>query len=71
MGCDKYILIDLQSHKDDGHDWYCWECHREGEVALCSKCPRVFHKRCLDLSSVDLERQFVCSVCKVGINKSL
>ena len=38
-------------------------------MALCSKCPRVFHKRCLDLSTVNLEKQFVCSVCKVSINK--
>eukprot|EP00795_Rhopilema_esculentum_P009616 gene9616-17375_t len=51
-------------HDNSGHDWYCWECHREGEVALCSKCPRVFHKRCIGLSNVDLQKQFVCSVCK-------
>lgn len=67
-GLIAYRLLTLDAfkkgHEDDGHDWYCWECHREGEVALCSKCPRVFHKRCIGLSNSDLQRQFICSVCK-------
>nr|XP_037268337.1 zinc finger MYND domain-containing protein 11-like isoform X1 [Rhipicephalus microplus] len=46
----------------DGHDWYCFECHRGGEVLLCSTCHRVYHVVCVkeDLSNED---KFVCTVC--------
>lgn len=46
----------------DGHDWYCFECHRGGEVLLCATCHRVYHVVCVkeDLSNED---KFVCTVC--------
>ncbi|KAF8797288.1 Zinc finger MYND domain-containing protein 11 [Argiope bruennichi] len=46
----------------DGHDWYCFECHRGGEVLLCTTCHRVFHEVCItdDVKS----GKFVCPVCK-------
>ncbi|CAN7940168.1 unnamed protein product, partial [Ixodes hexagonus] len=48
----------------DGHDWYCSECHRGGDVLLCSSCHRVYHVVCVkeDLSS---QERFVCSVCQL------
>lgn len=30
----------------DGKDWYCFECHRAGDVTSCSSCFRVFHQNC-------------------------
>lgn len=46
----------------DGHDWYCFECHRGGDVLLCASCHRVYHIVCVkdDLSRED---KFVCTVC--------
>lgn len=51
-------------YEDDEHDWYCWVCHREGEVYLCTRCPRVIHKKCAELSDEDLQDDFVCYCCK-------
>lgn len=31
---------------DDGHDWYCTECHLAGDVICCTNCHRVFHITC-------------------------
>ncbi|XP_047143533.1 zinc finger MYND domain-containing protein 11 isoform X1 [Hydra vulgaris] len=53
-----------ENYKDDAHDWYCWVCHREGEVCLCSSCPRVIHKKCAESISEDLDENFVCYCCK-------
>jgi len=53
-----------ENYEDDGHDWYCWVCHREGDVYLCSRCPRVIHKKCAELTSEDLVGEFVCYCCK-------
>ncbi|XP_055948994.1 zinc finger MYND domain-containing protein 11-like isoform X1 [Argiope bruennichi] len=51
----------------DGHDWYCFECHRGGEVLLCTTCHRVFHEVCItdDVKS----GKFVCPVCKQNMKK--
>ena len=60
-----FVYVYIQNYEDDGHDWYCWVCHREGEVYLCSRCPRVIHKKCAELTSEDLTDDFVCYCCKV------
>ncbi|CAH0558220.1 unnamed protein product [Brassicogethes aeneus] len=31
----------------DDIDWYCFECHRAGEVKRCEKCHRVYHPHCV------------------------
>ncbi|KAF5403177.1 Zinc finger MYND domain-containing protein 11 [Paragonimus heterotremus] len=28
------------------HDWYCFQCHKPGEVLRCSDCFRVYHMEC-------------------------
>lgn len=51
----------------DEYDWYCFDCHRAGDVICCSKstCQRVYHLACI--SSHDIpDEAFVCHVCKVG-----
>lgn len=45
----------------DSHDWYCFECHRGGEVILCTSCHRVFHLVCIKEDCNG--KKFVCSVC--------
>ncbi|KFM77504.1 Zinc finger MYND domain-containing protein 11, partial [Stegodyphus mimosarum] len=58
---DGYRLPEEIKEKD-GHDWYCFECHRGGEVILCTTCHRVYHEVCLtdDINSGN----FICPVCK-------
>ncbi|CAL8086728.1 unnamed protein product [Calicophoron daubneyi] len=29
------------------HDWYCFQCHKPGEVLKCSDCFRVYHSDCV------------------------
>ncbi|UYV67389.1 ZMYND11 [Cordylochernes scorpioides] len=48
----------------DGHDWYCFECHENGDVILCSTCHRVYHRVCLKEEFLEAE-VFSCPVCAV------
>lgn len=50
----------------DGHDWYCFECHKEGEILYCSTCHRVYHEACLKEPLAEAE-ELVCDVCKVSL----
>ncbi|RWS07351.1 zinc finger MYND domain-containing protein 11-like protein [Dinothrombium tinctorium] len=54
--------------EDDGSDWYCFECHRPGDVLLCSSCWRVYHKCCPKDISFD-DQNFVCFVCRQIANE--
>lgn len=46
------------------HDWYCWECHKAGEVIACEFCPRVFHKKCAHSGTV-INGKWKCPSCQV------
>lgn len=49
------------------NDWYCFNCHKPGEVLACTSCPRVYHTACLgDLNIEDSIEKFVCLFCKVS-----
>ncbi|XP_028667468.1 protein kinase C-binding protein 1 isoform X4 [Erpetoichthys calabaricus] len=37
--------------QDGRNDFYCWVCHREGQVLCCELCPRVYHAKCLKLTA--------------------
>ncbi|KAL4222170.1 zinc finger protein [Mactra antiquata] len=54
-------------HEDDGHDWYCFECHLPGEMYACSDCWRVFHPDCQDEDADDVN--YTCAVCKSARKK--
>ncbi|KAL3313072.1 Conserved oligomeric Golgi complex subunit 2, partial [Cichlidogyrus casuarinus] len=55
------------------HDWYCFKCHKAGEMRRCSECFRVYHTECaLELKRQsspirspihDDESDFTCPVC--------
>ncbi|XP_075904048.1 MYND-type zinc finger-containing chromatin reader ZMYND8 isoform X6 [Nelusetta ayraudi] len=55
----------LGSSKDqDGrNDFYCWLCHREGQVLCCELCPRVYHAKCLKLPA-EPEGDWFCPECE-------
>ncbi|XP_023220090.1 zinc finger MYND domain-containing protein 11-like [Centruroides sculpturatus] len=55
--------------KKDEHDWYCFECHRGGEVVSCTSCHRVYHSFCIK-EEVSSGNKFVCSVCKQDDEKT-
>nr|XP_033482769.1 protein kinase C-binding protein 1 isoform X4 [Epinephelus lanceolatus] len=55
----------MSSSKDqDGrNDFYCWLCHREGQVLCCELCPRVYHAKCLKLPA-EPEGDWFCPECE-------
>ncbi|XP_077404686.1 MYND-type zinc finger-containing chromatin reader ZMYND8-like isoform X2 [Vanacampus margaritifer] len=55
----------INSNKDqDGrNDFYCWLCHREGQVLCCELCPRVYHAKCLKLPA-EPEGDWFCPECE-------
>ncbi|XP_058988930.1 MYND-type zinc finger-containing chromatin reader ZMYND8 isoform X14 [Mustela lutreola] len=49
--------------QDGRNDFYCWVCHREGQVLCCELCPRVYHAKCLRLTS-EPEGDWFCPECE-------
>uniref|UniRef100_A0A8C4WQ15 Protein kinase C-binding protein 1-like n=1 Tax=Eptatretus burgeri TaxID=7764 RepID=A0A8C4WQ15_EPTBU len=49
--------------QDSRNDFYCWICHREGQVLCCELCPRVYHARCLKLPA-EPEGDWFCPECE-------
>ncbi|XP_007447002.1 PREDICTED: protein kinase C-binding protein 1 [Lipotes vexillifer] len=41
------LLNNNNKEQDGRNDFYCWVCHREGQVLCCELCPRVYHAKCL------------------------
>lgn len=57
-------LLNSSSKDQDGrNDFYCWVCHREGQVLCCELCPRVYHAKCLRLTS-EPEGDWFCPECE-------
>lgn len=50
-------------NQDGRNDFYCWVCHKEGEVLCCELCPRVFHAKCLDMTE-EPEGDWFCPECE-------
>ncbi|KAM9296330.1 MYND-type zinc finger-containing chromatin reader ZMYND8-like [Gastrophryne carolinensis] len=53
--------------QDGRNDFYCWVCHREGQVLCCELCPRVYHAKCLKLNA-EPEGDWFCPECEVRPN---
>lgn len=51
--------------QDGRNDFYCWLCHREGQVLCCELCPRVYHAKCLKLPA-EPEGDWFCPECEVS-----
>ncbi|KAJ8257189.1 hypothetical protein GJAV_G00182890 [Gymnothorax javanicus] len=49
--------------QDGRNDFYCWLCHREGQVLCCELCPRVYHAKCLRLAA-EPEGDWFCPECE-------
>uniref|UniRef100_A0A1I8H649 Zinc finger MYND domain-containing protein 11 n=1 Tax=Macrostomum lignano TaxID=282301 RepID=A0A1I8H649_9PLAT len=45
------------------HDWYCFRCHKPGEVLECTECFRVWHPACLPGKAAPTEGVFLCPTC--------
>lgn len=60
----RIAILDEDELSNKGtHDWYCFNCHKPGEVMECSECWRVFHTTCVDDDPIP-DDVFVCSLCK-------
>ncbi|XP_030624074.1 protein kinase C-binding protein 1 isoform X10 [Chanos chanos] len=57
-------LVNTNNKDQDGrNDFYCWVCHREGQVLCCELCPRVYHAKCLKLAA-EPEGDWFCPECE-------
>ncbi|XP_062444912.1 MYND-type zinc finger-containing chromatin reader ZMYND8 isoform X8 [Rhea pennata] len=57
-------LLNINNKEQDGrNDFYCWVCHREGQVLCCELCPRVYHAKCLKLTA-EPEGDWFCPECE-------
>ncbi len=54
----------------DHNDLYCFECHDEGDVICCDSCPRVYHPKCLGLTTLP-DGDWTCPECKVCISNNV
>ncbi|XP_076461048.1 zinc finger MYND domain-containing protein 11-like isoform X2 [Babylonia areolata] len=59
---------DEENIMKDDHDWYCFTCHRPGELLLCSECFRTYHTQCTEEDHSG--SKFTCSICKAGKKKN-
>lgn len=67
MEQEGFKIVDETEIVNDGHDWYCFECHGPGDVVLCDGCWRVFHRTCCDEENGSINGQkFTCYICKAG-----
>uniref|UniRef100_A0A7N5JV51 Zinc finger MYND-type containing 8 n=1 Tax=Ailuropoda melanoleuca TaxID=9646 RepID=A0A7N5JV51_AILME len=57
------LLNNNNKEQDGRNDFYCWVCHREGQVLCCELCPRVYHAKCLRLTS-EPEGDWFCPECE-------
>ncbi|CAH1775641.1 unnamed protein product [Owenia fusiformis] len=48
---------------DSQNDFFCWVCHKEGNVICCELCPRVYHVKCL-LMDHEPPGDWVCPECQ-------
>ncbi|XP_040837298.1 protein kinase C-binding protein 1 isoform X1 [Ochotona curzoniae] len=57
------LLNNNNKEQDGRNDFYCWVCHREGQVLCCELCPRVYHAKCLRLTA-EPEGDWFCPECE-------
>ncbi|XP_023852038.1 MYND-type zinc finger-containing chromatin reader ZMYND8 isoform X5 [Salvelinus sp. IW2-2015] len=55
--------VSSSKDQDGRNDFYCWLCHREGQVLCCELCPRVYHAKCLKLPA-EPEGDWFCPECE-------
>uniref|UniRef100_A0A4W5NA01 Zinc finger MYND-type containing 8 n=1 Tax=Hucho hucho TaxID=62062 RepID=A0A4W5NA01_9TELE len=55
--------VNSSKDQDGRNDFYCWLCHREGQVLCCELCPRVYHAKCLKLPA-EPEGDWFCPECE-------
>ncbi|XP_055871580.1 MYND-type zinc finger-containing chromatin reader ZMYND8-like [Biomphalaria glabrata] len=51
------------SGENNKNDYFCWVCHKEGQLVCCELCPRVYHSKCLSHEYVN-EEDWVCPECE-------
>ncbi|XP_072512489.1 protein kinase C binding protein 1, like isoform X3 [Salminus brasiliensis] len=57
------LVTNNNKDQDGRNDFYCWVCHREGQVLCCELCPRVYHAKCLKLAA-EPEGDWFCPECE-------
>ena len=61
------LPTDGDLHINNGHDWYCFKCHKSGSVIGCANCGCVYHDGCIDFVTppdfLQKRGEFVCGFC--------
>uniref|UniRef100_A0A0K8T066 SAMD1-like winged helix (WH) domain-containing protein n=1 Tax=Lygus hesperus TaxID=30085 RepID=A0A0K8T066_LYGHE len=52
----------------DKHDWYCSQCHLNGDVIPCGDCHRVYHVYCISNPQSSTKNKYQCLTC-LGIEE--
>ncbi|CAF4459376.1 unnamed protein product [Rotaria socialis] len=58
------VKLKKTTNEEDHNDLYCFECHVEGDVICCDSCPRVYHPKCLGLTTLP-DGDWTCPECKI------
>ncbi|XP_002733117.1 zinc finger MYND domain-containing protein 11-like isoform X2 [Saccoglossus kowalevskii] len=64
-----WCIEEQETPSPDEHDWYCFICHKPGEIIRCHGCFRVAHSRCLEKTNKPAPEHghwycYVCEVCR-------
>ncbi|KAH9496698.1 hypothetical protein Btru_009693 [Bulinus truncatus] len=51
------------SGENNKNDYFCWVCHKDGQLVCCELCPRVYHTKCLSHEFIE-EQDWVCPECE-------
>jgi len=54
------VSVDVE---EDGNVDYCHICRKHGNLLCCDRCPRAFHRECVDSSGIP-DKDWECNVCK-------
>lgn len=64
IGQEIICLPEEAPEQQPEHDWYCFECHGEGNVIPCKSCFRVYHPTCLTATGImEKPNGFTCLPC--------
>ncbi|XP_071505214.1 zinc finger MYND domain-containing protein 11-like [Diadema antillarum] len=56
---------------EEPHDWYCFKCHKGGEVLCCGTCYRVYHPECVNVEPEKVLSLWICPYCEACRKKSV
>ncbi|XP_072029211.1 zinc finger MYND domain-containing protein 11-like [Amphiura filiformis] len=63
-----WCMEEATEESEDTHDWYCFECHKPGDVLCCGSCYKVYHPACAGKED-DFTDAWTCPMCEAHKDK--